>query len=137
MILTNYFLGLKCSVILSWNPLSFLQICTFDSFLLQVRFWWWASRDLRLKKNFWWSCSSREANSIPLGGLNGFCSVPEHKRVIALCSKVVTKMLRAHIEERFNEEVIIKGGHVNIRSQVKIPNPNVTIKTVTMIMAVE
>ena len=48
--------------------------------------------------------------------------MPEHKRVIALCSKVVTKMLRAHIEERFNEEVIIKGGHVNIRSQVKIPN---------------
>ena len=47
-------------------------------------------------------------------------------------------MLRAHIEERFNEEVIIKGGHVNIRSQVKIQltsksySPYI-IKTVTML----
>ena len=66
-------------------------------------------------------------------GLNGFCSVPEHKRVIALCSsKVVTKLLSTHRRGEIQEEVIIKGGHVNIRSQVKISNPNFTIKTVTM-----
>lgn len=66
-------------------------------------------------------------------GLNGFCSVPEHKRVIALCSsKVVTKLLSTHRRREIQEEVIIKGGHVNIRSQVKISNPNFTIKTVTM-----
>ena len=66
-------------------------------------------------------------------GLNGFCSVPEHKRVIALCSsKVVTKLLSTHRGREIQEEVIIKGGHVNIRSQVKISNPNFTIKTVTM-----